>query len=144
MILFRGVNDYPTLLVSFMLEPEAVHLAAVTSCDERLYMIVLDILHEFGKLILRKQRLDLDLLCLIETATHVVQRAATYQIIDDISSYLLMLRADDTYAFALAERGGKVVNHEAIDPRTDQSDHYHSEVVDHECRAADNSTANGD
>ena len=52
---------------------------------------------------------------------------------------LLPLRRNDADAFAVIHAGGEVIDDQAVDPRADKADDYHTEVVDSKCRAADDS-----
>ena len=127
-----------------MLEPQAIHLAAVACRDERLDMVILDERHEFGELVLREQGLNLDLLRTAKTASYLIERTSAHEVVDDIFADTFVLAADYTYAFALGDRCCEVVDHQTVDSRTDKSDNHHSEIVDHERRAADECPTDSD
>ena len=64
------------------------------------------------------------------------------QFVNNITADAVVLLRHDAHPLAVVERGSEIVHHQAVNPCADKSDDHHTEIVDEESRAADNSTSN--
>ena len=104
-------------------------------------MIIADERHNRRELVLRQERLNLRMFFSAIAALHFVQRATAHEVLHYIFTYALGLPGHDTHALAPVKRSGEVVDRQAVDPRTDNSDHHHAEVIDQEGGTADDHAA---
>ena len=100
-------------------------------------MIIADKRHDGRELILRQQGLYLLMMLAAIPTGHVIQRAAAYEVFDDIFADLLRIFRDDTYPLAAVERSREIVYRHSVNHRADDTDDDHTEVVDKERRATD-------
>ena len=66
------------------------------------------------------------------------------ELINDIFADALVIFRDNAEFLVVVEGSGEVVDHETVNPSTDEADDDHTEVIDEEGRAADNGAGNGD
>ena len=104
-------------------------------------MIIADERHDRRELVLRQQGLNLRLLFSAIATLHFVQRAAAHKFLHYIFTYALGFRGHDTHALAPVKRSGEIVDRQAVDPRTDNANHHHAEVIDQEGGTADDHAA---
>ena len=143
MIFDLFVDDDCFAVYFLMTDPETIDLRAVSGRDKGFDLIVADESHDAGELILRQQGLDLRMFLAAITALNLIQGAPANEFLHDILAYPFGFFRDDADTLALIKRGCEIIDSEAVDPRTDDTDDYHTEIIDEESRAADDHTADG-
>ena len=124
-----------------MPDPQTIDLRAVSGGDKGLDMIVADERHHRRELVLRQKCLYLQMLFAAVTALDLVYRATANEVLHNIFTYALGFRGHDAHALATVKRSGEIVDRQTVDPRTDNTDDHHAEVVDQERSTADDDTA---
>ena len=128
----------------FLLMPVAVDFADVAGRDKALDLVVADIGHQVGELVLGQQGLDLKALFAAVAAHDGIEAAAAMELFNDMPADQLMILGNDADAFLAVEAGREVVDGQAVDPGTDQTENDQMERVDGESGAADDGAGHGD
>ena len=122
-------------------EPQAIDLRAVAGSNESFDVVVADERHDRRELVLGEECLDLQVFLSAVTAFDGIDRASANEGIHDVLADTIGFVGDDVDAFAFIERGSEIVNCQAVDPGSDDTDDDHAEIVDEERGAADDDTS---
>ena len=95
-------------------------------------MIIANKRHECRELVLRKNRLNLHVLLSAVTALNLIQRTTADQRLYDILTHTFGFVGNHADAFALIERSGEIINRQAVNLRSDDSNNHHTEAINHE------------
>jgi len=123
-----------------ILSPQAIHLAHVACGGERLDIVLAKVFHQLREFVVGEQRLQLNRLLVGIAADDLVKRAATIEIVDDVTADAVVVFRDDAHTLSLVEVGREHIHHHAIDPCGNEADDHHLEGIDEESREADDGT----
>ena len=128
----------------FGLVPHAVDFAHVAGGDEGVDVVLLDVVHHAGELILGEEGLDFHVGVAGVSAADIVEGAAALEGFNDVGTDFFAAVGDDADTLALVHAGHEVVQGEAVHPGADEADDDHPERVDGEGGAADDGAGDGD
>ena len=138
------VDDDGFAVYFLVSEPKTVYLRAVACGDEGMDVIIADKGHERRELILSDKDLDLQVFFSAISTFDLINRAPTHERVHDKLADPFGFIRDDTYPFASVKGGGEVIDRQAVDPCTDDTDDNHAEVIDEERGTADDDTTDCD
>lgn len=132
------LSQFGVLFAAFLVPvPKAVNFADIACSGERVDFVVVDVFHQFCKLVLAQQGFELDAFLAAVAASHLIERTSALQFVDDVLTQAVVILRHNTDALFVVERSGEIVDHKAINPSAYKTNDNHTERVDGKGGAAD-------